>query len=330
MVALDPNNMKWRMEVQNSLANLGSVRLAQRRFGEAAALSEQALRTIQALTTADPNNREYQQSMVEALAWSADAERDAGHVDQAVTLRERHVALLTGLLSQTGDVSYGQRLVAAERKLGFLYAMRGQTELAARHMQAAVAQGDRLTSVEPGNSKWLEYSALAKNYLAYVLLISGNAAEAAQQNQNSCAIMSRLLVKDPSIADWRSEFRECWITRGYIAFASGANAEAANAAERALRIGRSVKSADAGNDAFALARAYRLLGDARSGLGDRAAAMAAWTAALQAVPHVTAERPTETHEHAIILERLGRIAEAQQLKRQLAAIGYRLPEVRRI
>jgi tetratricopeptide (TPR) repeat protein len=330
MVALDPNNMKWRMEVQNSLANLGSVRLAQRRFGEAAALSEQALRTIQALTTADPNNREYQQSMVEALAWSADAERDAGHVDQAVTLRERHVALLTGLLSQTGDVSYGQRLVAAERKLGFLYAMRGQTELAARHMRAAVAQGDRLTSVEPGNSKWLEYSALAKNYLAYVLLISGNAAEAAQQNQNSCAIMSRLLVKDPSIADWRSDFRECWITRGYIAFASSANAEAANAAERALRIGRSVKSADAGNDAFALARAYRLLGDARSGLGDRAAAMAAWTAALQAVPHVTAERPTETHEHAIILERLGRIAEAQQLKRQLAAIGYRLPEVRRI
>ncbi|MEA3078862.1 MAG: hypothetical protein QOF05_270 [Sphingomonadales bacterium] len=330
MVALDPNNMKWRMEVQNSLANLGSVRLAQRRFGEAAALSEQALRTIQALTTADPNNREYQQSMVEALAWSADAERDAGHVDQAVTLRERHVALLTGLLSQTGDVSYGQRLVAAERKLGFLYAMRGQTELAARHMRAAVAQGDRLTSVEPGNSKWLEYSALAKNYLAYVLLISGNAAEAAQQNQNSCAIMSRLLVKDPSIADWRSDFRECWITRGYIAFASSANAEAANAAERALRIGRSVNSADAGKDAFALASAYRLLGDARSGLGDRAAAMAAWTAALQAVPHVTAERPTETHEHAIILERLGRIAEAQQLKRQLAAIGYRLPEVRRI
>ena len=330
MVALDPNNMKWRMEVQNSLANLGSVRLAQRRFGEAAALSEQALRTIQALTTADPNNREYQQSMVEALAWSADAERDAGHVDQAVTLRERHVALLTGLLSQTGDVSYGQRLVAAERKLGFLYAMRGQTELAARHMQAAVAQGDRLTSVEPGNSKWLEYSALAKNYLAYELLISGNVAEAARQNQNSCAIMSRLLLKDPSIADWRSDFRECWITRGYIAFASGANAEAANAAERALRIGRSVKSADAGNDAFALARAYRLLGDARSGLGDRAAAMAAWTAALQAVPHVTAERPTETHEHAIILERLGRAGEAQKLNQQLAAIGYRLPEVRKI
>jgi hypothetical protein len=58
--------------------------------------------------------------------------------------------------------------------------------------------------------------------------------------------------------------------------------------------------------------------------------MAAWTAALQAVPHVTAERPTETHEHAIIFERLGRIAEAQQLKQQLAAIGYRLPEVRRI
>ena len=102
MVALDPNNMKWRMEVQNSIANLGSVRQAQRRFTEAAALSEQALRTIQALTTFDPKNRDYQQSLVEALAWSADAERDAGHLDQAVALRERHVSLLTSLLSQTG------------------------------------------------------------------------------------------------------------------------------------------------------------------------------------------------------------------------------------
>jgi hypothetical protein len=73
-----------------------------------------------------------------------------------------------------------------------------------------------------------------------------------------------------------------------------------------------------------------LLGDARNGLGDKPAAAAAWNAALQAVPRVTAERPIETQEHAIILERLGRTGEAQKLNQQLAAIGYRLPEVRRV
>jgi len=328
MVTLDSNNMKWRMEVQNALTNLGSVRLAQRRFPESAALSEQALGTIQALTTADPNNREYRQSLAECLAWSADAESYAGHIDRAVALRERHVALLTALLSQTGDVGYRQRLVPAERKLGFLYAIRGQTDLAAQHMRAAVAQGDQLTPIEPSNSKWLESSALAKYYLAYVLAITGKADEASEQNESFCATVSRLIAKDPSLADWRIDYRECWIMRGYIARAKGANADAANAAEQALRIGKSFKSTDPATDAFALARAYRLLGDARKGLGDSAGAATAWNAAFQALPRVPAERLNETQEHAIILQRIGRTAEAQQLNQRLSAMGYRLPEVK--
>jgi tetratricopeptide (TPR) repeat protein len=330
MVSLGPDNMKWRMEVQNALADLGSVRLAQRRFGEGATLSEQALHTIEALTTADPNNREYTQSLVEALAWSADAERDAGHIDQAVALRERHVALLNRLLSQTGDVSYRQRLVPGERSLGTLYAMRGQLAPAVQHMQFSIQNADALIPMEPNNNKWLEYAAKARNNFAYVLLISGKTDEASQQNEASCAAYSRLLAKDSSLADWRAGLRECWLMRAYIAFASGNNAAAAAAADQAIVIARSVKTADSGADAFARARSYQLLGDARKGLGDSAGAFAAWTAALQAIPRVTAERPVETQEHAIILERLGRTAEAERLNRQLAAIGYRLPEVRRL
>jgi hypothetical protein len=56
--------------------------------------------------------------------------------------------------------------------------------------------------------------------------------------------------------------------------------------------------------------------------------MAAWNVAFQSLPHV-AERPIETQEHAIILDRLGRTAEAQQLKQRLASTGYQLPEITR-
>jgi tetratricopeptide (TPR) repeat protein len=328
MVSLDSNNMKYRMEVQNASADLGTVRMGQRHFSQAATLFGQALRTIEALATADPKNREYQQSLAEALTWSADAERDAGHIDQAVSLRERHVALLTGLLSQTGDAAYRQRLVTAERKLGLLYAMRGQNELAEQHTRAAVSQGDTLVAIEPNNSKWLENSALAKNYLAYVLAISGKTPEASLQIDSSCAIASRLIAKDPKLTDWHVDFRECWIVRGYIAYAKGANADAANAAEQALRIGSKIKSNDPGLDAFGMARAYRLLGDARNGIGNKPAADAAWNAALNAIPRVQSERPIETQEHAIILQRLGRTAEAQQLDQRLSGMGYRLREIR--
>ncbi|NUR46033.1 MAG: toll/interleukin-1 receptor domain-containing protein [Sphingomonas sp.] len=328
MVAIEPNNMKWRMEVQNALTNLGSVRLAQRRFAESAALSEEAVRTIEALTTADPNNREYQQSFAESLAWSADAERDAGHIGQSVALRERHVAYLNRLLSQTGDAAYRQRLVTAERKLGFLYAMRDQSDLAVQHMRAAVAQGDQLTAIEPNNRKWLEHSALAKYYLAYVLAITGKTGEASQQNDSSCALISRLIAKDPKLADWRVDYRECWIMRGYIDLAKGASANASNDAQQAIRIAGSFKSREPATDAFALARAYRLLGDARKAMGDGSGAAAAWNAAFRALPGVQAERPIEMQEHAIILQRLGRNGEAQELNQRLAAMGYRLREVK--
>jgi tetratricopeptide (TPR) repeat protein len=208
--------------------------------------------------------------------------------------------------------------------------MRGDSGTGLQHMRAAGAHGDALTALEPGNSKWLEYSAKAKNYLAYALLISGEPDEAAQQNAASCAIVARLLTKDPRVADWRAALRECWLIRGYVALAKGENSEAANAAEQAIRVGRSVHTANSGADAFGLARAYRLLGDARSGMRDSVSANEAWNAAFQALPRVPAEMPTETQEHAIILQRLGRTAEAQQLQQQLAAAGYRLPEVRRI
>ena len=330
MVALDPNNMTYRVEVQNGLANLGSLRFAQRRFAESAALSEQAVRAIEAAMTFDPNKRDYQESLAEALAWAADAERDNGHLDKALALRERHVALLTSLLSRTGDVTFRQRLVGAEKKLGYVYALRGQLGPAADHMRAAVAQGDQLTSVESGNNKWLEYSAGAKSNLAYILTVSGKPDEAVSEIDASCATTSKLLAKDPSSADLRTDMRECWMMRGYIAYAKGADADTAAAAQRAIEIGRMIKSTDVGADAFGLARAYRLLGDARKGLGDNGGAAAAWNAAFQSLPRVAAERPIETQEHAIILDRLGRAAEAQQLKQRLAATGYRLPEIGRI
>jgi tetratricopeptide (TPR) repeat protein len=329
MVALDPNNMAYRVEVQNALANLGAVRLAQRRFPESAALGEQALRAIEAVTTFDPNKRDYQESLTESLAWSADAERDAGHLDKAVALRERLVGLLTSLLSRTGDVTYRQRLITAERKLGLLYALRGQLGPASDHLRAAVAQANQLTSVEAGNRKWREYWAVAKENLAYILTVSGKPDLAVPEIDAACATITQLLGKDPSSADLRSDMRECWMMRGYVAYSKGANADAASSAQKAIAVGRALKSADTGTDAFGLARGYRLLGDARKGMGDGPGAAASWNDAFQSLPQIPAERPMETQEHAIILERLGRTAEAQQLKQRLAATRYRLPEITR-
>ena len=54
-VALDPNNMKWRMEVQNSDANLGIMLFNERRYGDASQQLDQALSTDEGITRADPD-----------------------------------------------------------------------------------------------------------------------------------------------------------------------------------------------------------------------------------------------------------------------------------
>ena len=326
MVALDPENMKFRMEVQNSNANLASVLGTQRRFREAAAQWSQAFRMIEAITTADPANRDYQQSLVESLAWYADAEKDAGNLQLATELRARNVALLSRLLSQTSDVNWKQKLVPAERGLGSLYLSQGKLEQAIAHMRVAVRTGDELMRIEPDNGKWFGNAARARIYLSESLLLNGNLSEAVAVNEAACAAFASLLRKDGTVQDWRAGLRDCWLLRAQLAAAESRSDVAANAAKEAIAVGKTVKSADQNLDRYNLAKAYRVLGDIRRSSGDMSGATAAWTAGLAQIPRVAAERPIEAHEHAELLQRTGQPAQAQ--RQWLAQMGFRYPALR--
>ena len=94
-------------------------------------------------------------------------------------------------------------------------------------------------------------------------------------------------------------------------------------ADRAVTSAKRVKGNDSAADSFALAKAYRLLGEVKRSVGDRTGASAAWASALAAVPAGRTDRPAEMREHALILQRLGRRAEAMQLSARLESIGFR-------
>ena len=144
-------------------ANLGVVLYGQRRFTEAASQFAQALRTIDALATADPRNGDYQKSVAELLAWLADAQMSEGQLAQATQTRERQVALLEGLLKSSGDdVEYRQKLIQAHRALGILYGYAGQNAPALRQLRAAIDEADTLTANEPDNRQSLQYGAEAR------------------------------------------------------------------------------------------------------------------------------------------------------------------------
>lgn len=322
-VALDPNDMKWRMEAQNATANLGIMLFNERRFSEASDQLERALETISAFATADPGNRDYQKSLADSLAWVADAHLAQGRIDTAIADRERNVQLLERSLRQRPDVEFGNRLIPVHRMLGKMYAWRGAIDRAVAQGQQAAFQAEQLFAVEPGNSKWIEYAADARLDTADYFLVTGKLPEAAAAAKIGCGMAKSLFSRDASASDWRRLHRDCLRAQTNVAFASGATAEALSLAKQAVEAAKAVRSSDPIEDGYGVAKAYRLLGDIREATGDQAAARAAWSAGLAAIPNTIAERPPEMSQHQILLERLGITGVASRLANRLSAMGYR-------
>jgi tetratricopeptide (TPR) repeat protein len=323
MVALGPDNMKWRMEEQYADTNLAVAFSDQRRFAEAVTQYAEALKTMEAISTADPGNKDYRKGVAEALAWLADAQKAAGHLDEAIASRQRDIAILDGLLAASPNVDYRQRLIPAHRALGNLYAERGQAKLASEQFRAAIAHGEALIAVEPNNTQWLEYGLKARFDLARQLLDENQPDEAAIQTRLGCQTVRNLLARDSRNGSWRQGLATCLEQQSRLSLRTGQKPAALAFAQQSLDIASSVHSGDAVTDAFIRARAYRLVGDTQRELGNADAARSAWSSAFAALPVGVAEQPTEIADRIAILKRIGRAAEAQQLARKLSSMGYR-------
>jgi tetratricopeptide (TPR) repeat protein len=322
MVSLAPDNMKWRMEQQSADTNLGVFLFEQRRFPEAISQFERASQHMQALITADPSNAAYQKAATELQTWLADAVESQGRLEDARALGERNVSLIRQLLNRTGDVEYRQKLVPAERLLGEAYMALGNTSGALSHFQSAVAESELLVASEPANSRWKSFSARARLNLAEGLLTAGNVDQAAAQTEAACQITQRLQSTDASVQTWRAIVRDCWQTRSQVSVARGDLMQAAQAADRAVRMGKAVRTTNPVDDSFKLAQSYLLLGDVRAKLHNVSGAQEAWQAGLAAIPANVAEKPVEIADHAELLKRLGR-SETGERTAKLGSMGYR-------
>lgn len=324
MVELDPLNPKWRMETKYADSNLGIILYDQRRYAEADRQLQHALSTVESLAASDPGNQEYQKSLLESLAWVADAQAGEGLLDEAIAKRERQVSLIEDLRRRyPNDVDYRQKAIPAHRSLGRLLVSRGETDSGLEHLRAAVATGQELMPTEPDNMTWPDFTAGAELDLARAMLVLGKVEEAAVHTRAGCDLVDRLVGRDSSAVDGRSLAIDCLSLRARIALESGAKDEAIGLAERALTAAQSNHSGDVVDDRLAVAGVDKLIGDIQNSSGNRAAAQAAWQAALAAWPSRMSESPRQMAIRASILAALGRTAEAKPLTDRLSEIGYR-------
>lgn len=319
LVAIEPDNLRWRWEGLFGVENIGIVLYNERRFPEASRQFESAHRSMEKLASIDSANPTYQKELATVLAWLADAQWAQGNLDGAIAVRRQQISLLNRAMANgTSDVELRAQLIPAHRGLGKLLTARGQPERGVDEFRSAVAEADRLIPVEPENRMWKNLAAAARLDLARTLLSLGRRDEAARETNAACTMVARLATRGPASGSQTA----CLTMRARLALQAGAHAEALALAERALQSARAERSVDPIKDRYSIAAAYRLIGDIRQRSGDADAAGAAWTTGLAQLPGKIAEMPSEMNEHAELLKRVGRADEARPLADRLKATGY--------
>ena len=177
MIAAAPDEPKYRLEASYADSNLGTVLMDQRRFADAAVAFRSALGASEALAAGDPRNADYVKSMIETLAWLADALDGDGQLEQAISQRERELALAER--HDAKDANVRASILVAHRALGRMLAGRSQLGPGIAELRTATAMADASTATEPGNSRWLEFSAGSQLELGGLLLLDGQRDAAA-------------------------------------------------------------------------------------------------------------------------------------------------------
>ena len=324
MAAIEPDNLKYRMEVQYARENLGIVLYNQRRYAEAARLFEDSLQPMEALASLDSDNKEYQKEANNALAWVAQTQWVLGRFSSAIALRQRQVSFLEQHLEGGNrDVLIREKLIPAHQALGLVYTARGDTERGVQHFRMAIDEANQLIIVEPGNSNWRDMAAAVRLELAKNLLALGRNEEAAREIREGCAVAASLRRRDPSAARWRALRTSCLDRQARLALATGEHEQALAKAEQTLAAAQLERSDDRVTDRYRVAATYRLLGDIRRLAGNQAGATEAWSNGLAQLPANVTERPWEMNERAALLGRLGRADEARPLRQRLSAMGFK-------
>jgi tetratricopeptide (TPR) repeat protein len=323
MVAIQPDNLKWRTEVRYAEANLGQVYMRQRRFAEASGEFASALKMLEAVSAIDPNNAEYQGSLAEALAWLADSEAAQGRLQNALAMRTRQLALLDRQRQRDTSVQFRQMSIPAHQGLAHLLAASGNLDRGIAEATIAVNEANRLIPTEPDNKKWVEFATSAKLSLVQLLLTKGNYSLAGVELRSACDPVDQMLTRDRDAVNWKMLSRRCLILDAQLALDTGDSSSAVGKATRAVAMAKSITSGDSVGDRIWLAKAYRTLGDAYRRSGDAAQARSAWASALAALPSGSAERTYEIGERIEVLNRNGRSAEGRALAERMRSLGYR-------
>jgi hypothetical protein len=180
LVAIDPQNLDWRMEVtyaNSSLATLYMENLDQPQ--DALKIYEEILAQRIELFGASPKDPKRALDLANTYGWLADTAKIVSPLSEAEAYRTKQISLLDRVLRGHPDnVSAQGEAVTSQLGLARVEMAQGKALGAVGRLQKLVAKSEGLIAHDDTNTDWLEQAARHYLYLAAAQLLTDSLEEA--------------------------------------------------------------------------------------------------------------------------------------------------------
>jgi tetratricopeptide (TPR) repeat protein len=214
LVALEPDNDDWQLELKYAISNLGTLARESGETEEAEDQFRQAVSLSQALLEKAPEDVERRLSAGTARAWLADTLVDQLLLQQASEQRRQELEVYAaGLALHPEDTRLLLQEATAHGAAGSLAVHLGDLDAALVEVTTAVAIQERLSGLDSDSAERTEFTALARSLLGEVLFYLGEFSESETALTRAISDGETLLRGDPDQVIWRRELdaRPSWI-----------------------------------------------------------------------------------------------------------------------
>ncbi|HPU15149.1 MAG TPA: tetratricopeptide repeat protein, partial [Polymorphobacter sp.] len=204
LVARDPANAAWQAELGYAQSNLATLRYAQGRNTEAAALFNQALTVSRQVARSKVDDVTTQLNLATTLAWLAATHERLGELDKARSVRAEEDEILLLATGRDPDNRTAQRMqVESLRSQARIALVQARPAESLRAVRAAARLASDLLVADPTNADWLAEAVNTHLQLADTLLQSGNPGAAIRQLDVANHLANTLGARDRSVAKWQ-------------------------------------------------------------------------------------------------------------------------------
>ncbi len=222
LVAIDPENEDWQMEVKYALNNLGTLAMDEGDAAEAEGYFRKSLDLVMRLSEKDPNDVDRILSAGQAYAWLADALYRQLEFSDAIAARSTEIHLYTRSLERNPhNTSIIMQSIIARYSFAQLSLIVNNLDDALSAARTATQLADELTVADAENAELADRSSFAYSVLGAAYLYGRQFAEAKAALTKAITIADALVEKDTSVLEWRGvTLAEANLVLGAVEFAT--------------------------------------------------------------------------------------------------------------